>query len=55
MKFWTDLEKDDIDLSDDGKEIHISYQSNNQGNWYVSVKTQDIRDLLKTLDSKEKV
>jgi hypothetical protein len=55
MSTWYDVEKDDIDFSDDGKEIHILFDQDNFGAIYVSVKTQDIRDLLKESDSKEKV
>jgi hypothetical protein len=46
MSFWTDVKKEDIDMSDDGKEIHILYKFDDQGNYYISVKTEDIKKML---------
>ena len=46
MSFWYDLEKDDIDLSEDNKEIHLFLYQDNLGCVYASIKVQDVIDLL---------
>ncbi len=46
MSIWYDLKQDDIDLSDDYKEIHLFLYQDNMGCVYASVKVKDIIDLL---------
>ena len=38
MSFWTEItDPEDIDLSEDGREVHICYNTDNQGAYYISV------------------
>lgn len=46
MSKWYKVEKDDIEISRDGKEIEICAGSNDEGNIYVEVDIKDIIDLL---------
>ena len=47
MSVWQDIkDKTDIDLSEDRKEIHILYKSDNTGKYYVSVPVEFIRELI---------
>ncbi len=45
MSYWFDANKKDISMSDEGDEIHILFKNDREGNWYVSVKTDDIRNM----------
>ena len=49
MSVWYDVEKENIDFSENHEEIHILFDSDNYGNNYVSIKTKDIMELLKDL------
>ncbi len=51
MSFWYDKEKEDISFSNDGKELHIYLDSDNNGAIYASVKVEDVRKSLEELDS----
>jgi len=46
MSEWIAVKKDDIKLSDDGTEIEINYSWDNNGNKYITVKTEDILNLI---------
>jgi hypothetical protein len=46
MSNWIEPKKEDIDLSDDKKEIHIYLFNDDFGANYVSIKVKDIIDLL---------
>ena len=47
MSTWYDIEDpDDIDLTDDGKFIHLLFDSDEDGNKYVSVSVELIKDIL---------
>ena len=46
MSEWYEAEAEDLSISDDGEELHILFDSDEFGNKYVSVKIQDIVDLL---------
>ena len=47
MSTWYDIEDpDDIDLTDDGKFIHIWFDGDEWGNKYVSVSVELIKALL---------
>ncbi len=47
MSIWYEIkDKEDIDFSGDGKEVHILYHKDRQGNYYVSVPTDFLRKLL---------
>ena len=38
MSIWYDIEnQEDVDLSDDGKEVHVLYNTNDQGSMYVLI------------------
>ena len=47
MSDWFDMEKEDISMSDKKDEVHIWFEQDNAGNRYVSVKTEDIIQVLK--------
>lgn len=47
MSTWYEPKKDSISLSDDKTELHILFDTNDNGNVYVSVLVEDIKDLLK--------
>jgi len=47
MSEWFDVtNQDDVDLSDDGKEVHILFATNRNGNRYVSVPVEVLVKLL---------
>lgn len=47
MSEWFDVtNQDDVDLSDDGKEVHILFATNRNGNRYVSVPVELLVKLL---------
>jgi hypothetical protein len=53
MSRWFDVKKEDISLSDDGKEIHFWLESDDDGNVYCSAQIKDVLILLfkdKTLE-----
>lgn len=47
MSYWYEVKKEDIDITEDGQEIHIYLGSDESGNIYVSLKSKDIKELLK--------
>lgn len=47
MSYWQYIDKEDIELDKD--EINIFVESEAEGNHYVVVKVEDIKELLKTL------
>ena len=48
MSVWHEPEKKDISFSKDGEEIHAYLYSDDSGAVYVSLKTEDVLDLLIT-------
>ena len=46
----SNLQRDDIDFSHDGKEMHIWIDSNYNGNIYVSIDVELIKEKLKELE-----
>lgn len=47
MSEWFDVtDQDDVDLSDDGKEVHILFATNRNGNRYVSVSVELLAKVL---------
>lgn len=49
MSYWYEPKKKDIDITEDGKEIHIYLGSDDSGNIYVSLKVEEICEILKLL------
>ena len=49
MSKWHDMDIEHISFSNDGKDIHIWYKQVDDGNCYVSVKTEDMRTKLKEI------
>lgn len=47
MSFWKDINKEDISMDNNGEEIHVLYNTDDQGNYYISLKTADILETLK--------
>ena len=52
MSQWNEFnpKKDNISFSEDGKEMHILFESNYDGSVYLSIDVEDIRNALKELD-----
>lgn len=50
MSLWYVPKIADIDLSDNGEEIHILIDHDKNGNIYVSVKVEDIKKILLSRD-----
>lgn len=47
MSVWYDIDdKEDVDLSHDGKEVHILFNHDRTGNYYVSVPVKMLKKLL---------
>jgi hypothetical protein len=47
MSTWYEIEdSDDIDLSDDGSEVHVLFMSDDTGNHYVSIPVDLLKKLL---------
>ncbi len=49
MSYWFEPKKEDISLSDDGKDLHIWLEQDNSGSVYASVKVEDVRAVLALL------
>ena len=51
MSEWNEFKpnKDDISFSDDGKDMHIYFESNYNGAVYLEIKVEDIKSALKKL------
>lgn len=49
MSYWYEPKKEDIDLTEDGDEMHIYLKSDKSGAIYVSLKVKDVKDILKLL------
>lgn len=49
MSRWFDVKKEDIDITEDGEEIHFWLESDESGNVYCSAKVKDVKDLLSKL------
>ena len=48
MSIWYEIKnKVDVELSDDKKSIEILYKNDNQGNYYVDVPIEFIKEILK--------
>jgi len=48
MSIWHDVEKqEDVDMSEDGKELHIMYDYDDSGNKYVSVPIELVLEAIK--------
>jgi hypothetical protein len=47
MSDWLEAEKKDISLSDKKDEIHIWFESNVWGSRYISVKIEDMLEVLR--------
>ena len=47
MSYWYEPKLEDIDITEDGKELHAYLDSDDSGNRYVSLKVEDIKKLLK--------
>ena len=56
MSEWNELnpKKDDISFSDDGKEMHIWFESNYNGNVYLSLNVDDVKESLSKLATIQK-
>jgi len=46
MSNWIEINKQDIELSDDKEEIEIMLEPDEFGNNYITVKVKDIKELL---------
>jgi len=55
MSEWNEfnIKKDEISFSKDKKEMHIRFESNYDGNVYLSIKIKDVIEALRLLDKKE--
>jgi len=49
MSNWIEIKKEDIELSEDKKEIEIMLPDDEFGNNYATVKVEDIKEIIKTL------
>lgn len=49
MSYWYEPKKKDIEITEEGDEIHIHLDSNESGNIYVILKVKDIEELLNNL------
>lgn len=49
MSTWYEVDKDDIDFSNDKKDMHILYYHDNGGSYYVSVPVEMIKEKLAEL------
>lgn len=47
MSEWFDMQKEDIDMSDKKDEVHICFEQDRNGNRYVSVKTEELLEVLR--------
>lgn len=46
MSHWHEPRKEDIDLTTDGTELHVYLHDDSSGAVYVSLKVQDVREIL---------
>ena len=46
MSQWYEPQKEDMNLSDDGKELQVCFDSDYQGNIWISLKVEDILEEL---------
>lgn len=52
MSIWYEItDEEDIDFSEDGKEMHILYDNDNTGNYYVSVSVELLKAKLKEIEN----
>lgn len=47
MSYWYEPEIEDIDITEEGDEIHVYLDNDDSGGRYVSLKVKDIKKLLK--------
>lgn len=47
MSEWFDMEKEDISMPKEKDEVHIWFEQDDNGNRYVSIKTEDLVAVLK--------
>jgi len=48
MSTWYDIEnQEDVDLSDNGKEIHVLFGYDRDGNKYISIPIEFVKSLFK--------
>lgn len=56
MSIWYEIKNiDDVEVSEDGKEIDVLYNNDLQGNYYVSIPIDFARKVLKDFDSKQRL
>jgi len=53
MSKWYDVKKEDIDITEDGKEMHFWLESDDDGNVLCSAKIKDIKDLITNTENKK--
>ncbi len=53
MSYWYEPKKKDLDITEDGEELHVYLGSDESGNIYASLKIKDINDLLGPLKRKK--
>lgn len=49
MSFWYEPKLEDMDITEDGKELHVHIKDDYSGAVYVSINVSDIKKLLKSL------
>lgn len=50
MSEWITPKSEDIDITDDGTEVHIYIESNENGSRYISIEDEALEALKKILD-----
>lgn len=51
MSYWYEPTKEDIDLTEDGEELHVHIGNDDAGAIYVSLKVEDIKQILNSHDN----
>lgn len=49
MSTWHEPKIEDMSLSDDGKELQVCFDSDYNGNIWISLKVEDIKKVLKVI------
>ena len=48
MSIWIEIkDKDDVELSNDGKSVEVLYQTDDTGNYYIDIPIEFIKSLIK--------
>ncbi len=55
MSYWYEPKLEDIDLTEDGDEMHIYLKSDEHGAIYCSLKVEDVREILNYANPVEEV